>query len=147
MLIRNILNSPSDIIWEIISEIDSDPSYWHGIKRVKNLTVKDNTIVRETVISFRHSKCEEVITLEPPNRIVTQITKGPIIGTKILNVMKVSDGQCTLEVNWNIQIHGYMKLFSYMIKKHISKGTINAIDRIAREGELRYNKTNKHKDL
>lgn len=58
MLIRNILNSPSDISWEIISEIDNDLNYWYGIKRVKNLTIKDNTIVRETVLSVRHSECE-----------------------------------------------------------------------------------------
>lgn len=137
------MNLPSDIVWQIISEIDCDPNYWYGIKRVKNLTAKGNIVVRETVISFRHSKCEEVITLEPPNRIVTQITKGPIIGKKVLTVTKISDGQCTLEVDWNIQVHGFMRLCVFMIKKHISKGTINAIDRIAKEGETRYQRANK----
>ena len=140
MLIRNKSDIPLEIIWQIVSEIDNDPHYWYGIKKVKNLTTDGNTIVRETVISFRNSRCEEVITLYPTNQILTQITKGPITGEKVLNITKISHVQCMLEVKWDIQIHGYMRLFSFAIKKHILKGTTNAIDRIAREGEKRYKK-------
>lgn len=97
----------------------------------------------ETIISFRRSQCEEVITLEPVNRVVTQITKGPITGKKILSIKKISKVQCTLEVKWDIQIHGVVRPFSFVIKNHISKGTVNAIDSISSEDKIRFKKTNK----
>jgi hypothetical protein len=105
--------------------------------------VNGNTILRETIISFRHSQCEEVITLGPVNRVVTQITKCPITGKKILSIEKISKVEFTLEVKWDIEVHGVVLPFIFVIKNHISKGTVNAIDRTASEGKIRFKKTNK----
>ncbi|MGD9674393.1 MAG: hypothetical protein AB7U98_13055 [Candidatus Nitrosocosmicus sp.] len=52
MLIRNKSDIPLEIIRQIVSEIDNDPHYWYGIKKVKNLTTDGNTIVREAVSHF-----------------------------------------------------------------------------------------------
>jgi len=135
------INSPKEIIWKIISDIDNDPNYWQGIRETRNLKKEGNTIERETIISFRQSKSQEIVTFERSNQITTSIIKGPIIGKKVLKLTEISDNKCSLAVNWDIQIQGIMRMFTPMVKKHILKGTIKAIDRIAKEGENRYNKT------
>ena len=140
---NKLLNSSKEIIWEIIADVDKDPNYWYGIRQVKNIRVNGNTIERETIISFRHSKCQEVITLEPPNIILTRIIDGPIIGTKQIKLQEISEHKCLLEVNWDIKTPGVMGLFNFIFKKHISTGTHRAIERIANEAEQRFSKINK----
>ena len=67
------INSSDELIWSIISDIDKDPDFWHGIKAVKNIQREGNTIERETTISFRHSRCIELVTLMPLKQIATVI--------------------------------------------------------------------------
>ena len=140
---KKLLKSPKEIIWEIIADVDKDPNYWYGIKQTRKLRVNGNTIERETIISFRDSKCQEVITLEPPNTVLTRIINGPIIGTKLIKLQEISEHQCLLEVIWDVKARGLAGLLNFIIKKHISKGTRRAIERIANEAEKRSSKINK----
>ncbi len=133
--------SPKEIIWTIISDLDSDPTYWQGIKEARNLRVDGNVIERETIISFQHSKSQEIITLEPSNQITINIINGPIIGKKVLRLTNVSDNESYLDVNWDIHLKGFIRVFTPMVKKHILAGTINAMERIAKEAEKRYKET------
>ncbi|VFJ12988.1 SRPBCC family protein [Candidatus Nitrosocosmicus franklandus] len=137
------IKSPLEIIWNIISDVDNDPKYWYGIKQTKNISVRGNTIERETIIAFRDSKCEEVITLKPLDTVSTQILKGPITGTKAIRLTKISENKCLLKVKWDIRARGFLKLFDFVLMKHISKGTQDALERIATEAEQRYHETNK----
>jgi hypothetical protein len=140
---KKLLNSSKGIVWEIIADVDKDPNYWYGIRQTRNTRVNGNTIERETIISFRHSKCQEVITLEPLNTVSTRIINGPIIGTKLVKLQEISEHQCLLEVIWDVKARGIAGLFNFIIKKHISSGTRRAIERIANEAEQRNSKLNK----
>ena len=129
------INSSDELIWSIISDIDKDPDFWHGIKAVKNIKREGNTTERETIIAFRNSKCLELVTLIPPKQITIAIREGPIIGTKIINVTKIDTEKCEIRVDWNIHMKGLMSLFTFFIKKHILKGTDEALERIAKKVE------------
>lgn len=137
------IKSPLEIIWNIISDVDNDPKYWYGIKQTRNTNVKGNTIERETIIAFKDSKCEEVITLKPLDMVSTRIVKGPITGTKVIKLTKVSEDKCLLKVKWDIKARGYLRLFDFVLMKHISKGTQGALERIAVEAEQHYREANK----
>lgn len=138
-----LLNSSTEIIWAIISDVDKDPRYWRGIKQTRNISVKGNTIERETIISFRHSKCKEIITLEPPYVVYSRLINGPIIGTKIIRITAISERQCLLEVSWDVKVRGFMGLFNFIIARHISQGTLRAIERISTEAEQQFSKIGK----
>ena len=45
-----------DNVWNVISDIDREPEFWHGTKSIKNISKTGNTIEREVVIAFRNSK-------------------------------------------------------------------------------------------
>ncbi len=62
------IDSSDELIWSIISNIDKDPDFWHGIKAVKNIKREGNTTERETIIAFRYLKCLELVTLTPQNK-------------------------------------------------------------------------------
>ena len=115
--------------------IDKDPDFWHGIKAVKNIKREGNTTERETIIAFRNSKCLELVTLIPPKQITIVIREGPIVGTKIINVTKIDTEKCEIRVDWDIHMKGLMSLFTFFIKKHILKGTDEALKRIAKKVE------------
>ncbi len=129
------INSSDELIWSIISDIDKDPDFWHGIKAVKNIKREGNTTERETTIAFRNSKWLELVTLIPPKQITIVIREGPIVGTKIINVTKIDAEKCEIRVDWDIHMKGLMSLFTSFIKKHILKGTDEALERIAKKVE------------
>ena len=129
------INSSDELIWSIISDIDKDPDFWHGIRALKNIKREGNTTERETIIAFRNSKCLELVTLIPPKQITIVIREGPIVGTKIINVTKIDTEKCEIRVDWDIHMKGLMSLFTFFIKKHILKGTDDALERIAKKVE------------
>jgi hypothetical protein len=77
------IEASQDSIWNIISDVDREPEFWHGTKSIKNIRKNGKVIEREVVIAFRNSICKEVITLNPKNSVEKKITDGVIIGTKI----------------------------------------------------------------
>ncbi len=129
------IKSSDEKIWSIISNVDEDPDFWHGIKAVKNIKKEGNTIERETIISFRHSKCIELVTLTPQKQIAIIIREGSIIGTKIIKLTKINSDECEIKVDWDIRMKGLMSLFTFFIKKHVLKGTDEALERIAKKVE------------
>jgi len=130
-----IINSSEELIWSLISNIDDDPDFWHGIKAVKNIKREGNTTERETTIAFRHSKCLELVTLTPRRQIAIVIREGPIVGTKIIYLTKIDAEKCEIKVDWNIHMKGLMSIFTFFIKKHILKGSDEALERIAKKVE------------
>lgn len=126
------INSSDEVVWNIISNIDKDPDYWYGIKEVKNIKREGNTTERETIIAYRHSKCLELVTLTPEKQITILIKEGPIVGTKTINLIKMNAEKCEIRVDWDIHMKGLGRMFTFMIKNHILKGTNDALQRIAK---------------
>ena len=131
MVTREIAAS-LDKVWDIISDIDDEPRYWHGTKSVKNINKDGNTIEREIVIAFRESKCRELVVLDPKKSVKENIIDGIMRGTE-KNIIVNSNGayRTKIDVVWNLRISGFKKMFAMMIKKHIKQGTEDALTRIA----------------
>ena len=125
------INAPIDELWNVISDIDKDPEYWHGTRYVKNIKKEGNIIERESIISFKDYKCKEIVTLYNKNQITIQIVEGPIIGRKTIILEEINKNKTRINVKWDIHMKGFMGLFSIFVKKHILKGTEEALSRIA----------------
>jgi carbon monoxide dehydrogenase subunit G len=123
--------APLDKVWNIVSDIDKEPEYWHGTKSVKNIRKEGNMVERETVIAFRNSVCKEVVNLEAKNAVKKRIIDGPIRGTKDILLTPMGENKTRVDVMWAITVKGFFGLFRGMIKKHISEGTRDALNRIS----------------
>lgn len=124
------INTKIDNLWNIISNVDKDPDYWHGTRSIKNMKKEGNIIERETSISFKESKCKEIVTLYPKYQTTTEIIEGPLIGSKTITLDKIDENNTRINVKWDIHLNGFLGPFTIFVKKHILKGTEEALNRI-----------------
>ncbi|MDQ3882188.1 MAG: SRPBCC family protein, partial [Thermoproteota archaeon] len=59
------------------------------------------------------------------------ITEGPIKGTKTIMLHPLDNRKTRIDVEWKIKLTGFLSVFAGMVKGHISKGTDEALARIA----------------
>lgn len=125
------ISASLDRIWNIIADVDNEPKYWHGTKTVKNISRDNNRIEREVTIAFKDSKCRQTVLLNPNKSVEIIITEGPIKGTKTVMLHPLDNRKTRIDVVWKIKLTGFLSVFSGMVKGHISKGTDEALVRIA----------------
>ncbi|MGI0073486.1 MAG: type II toxin-antitoxin system RatA family toxin [Nitrosotalea sp.] len=128
------INAPLEKVWNIISDLDSEPKFWKGTKEIRNITKDGNVVNREVTIAFKDSKCLQTVTIYPKEKIHAQFTKGIIDGTKTISISP-QDSKVKLEAVWDIKLTGMMGMFTGMIKKHIQSGTEQALQSIKEEAE------------
>ncbi len=128
------INSPSEEVWEIVSDVDNEPKFWKGTKEIRNISKEGNVVVREIIIAFRDQKCMQKVTLHPKEKIVAVFTKGIIDGFKELKLIP-KESKTVLEVKWDVKLTGLMSMFTGMIKNHIKNGTDLALQSIKEEVE------------
>lgn len=126
------INAPISEVWEILSDTDREPEFWHGTKSIKNISKSGNIVEREVVIAFKNSVCKETVTIEPMKSVTTDITEGPLKGRKKVVINPDGEKACVVYVEWDIRLSGFMGMFSKMVKKHILEGTNDALDRISK---------------
>ena len=132
IVVTREIPAPLDKVWSIISDIDNEPRYWYGTKSVKNIQKDGNTVQREIVISFKESKCREIVVLDPNKSVKANITDGILRGTeKDIIVNSNGPNRTKIEIVWNIKLSGFKMMFATIIKKHIKQGTDDALTRIA----------------
>jgi ribosome-associated toxin RatA of RatAB toxin-antitoxin module len=120
-----------DTVWNLISDIDREPEFWHGTKSIKNISKTGNTVEREVVIAFRNSKCREIVRLDNKKSINIEIIEGPIRGRKTITLKTIKNHTTRIDVEWDIRLSGFYAIFTGTIKKHILKGTEEALERIS----------------
>ena len=129
------IHAPVSEVWKVLSDIDREPEFWHGIKSIKNISKSGNIVEREVVISFKNSVCKETVTIVPMKSIATDITEGPLKGKKVVVINPDGNKASVVDVEWDIRLSGFMGIFSKMVKKHILEGTNDALNRISKEVE------------
>ncbi|WOV92879.1 MAG: SRPBCC family protein [Candidatus Nitrosoabyssus spongiisocia] len=128
------INATKQKVWSIISNLDAEPQYWKGTKKVQTLSQDGNKIIRKVVLAFRDAECMQEIRLQPMNQIDVTFTTGVVKGTKIM-YLEEKNSVTTLKVVWDINMTGILKMFTGMVKNHIKKGTTHALDGIKIKAE------------
>jgi len=128
------INAPVDRVWDIISDLDNEPKFWKGTKETRIISRDENVVTREITIAFRDSKCMQKITIQPKEKIYAEFTKGIIKGSKTL-ILKPKDDCSLLEANWDVKMSGLAGMFTGIIKKHIRRGTEQALESIKQKAE------------
>ncbi len=128
------INATVDKVWDVVSDIDNEPKFWKGTKKIKNLSKEGNIVNREIIIAFRDQKCLQEIKLQPKEKIEAKFTKGVLGGEKIIFLIPKEE-KTILRTVWDIRLTGVMSMFTGMIKKHIKSGTEQAMQSIKEEIE------------
>ena len=134
IVVQTEIKATIEKVWEVISDIDNEPEFWKGTKKVKTLSVEGDIIKREITIAFRDQKCLQEIQLKPKKAIKAKFTKGILDGTKII-MLTPKNNSVILETSWDIKLSGMMNMFTGVIKNHIKSGTEQAMNSIKEEIE------------
>jgi len=128
------INATVDKVWDVISDIDNEPKFWKGTKKVKNISKEGDKVFREVTIAFRDQKCMQEVTIYPKKQIEAKFTKGIINGEKVIKIIPNGD-ETIIQTTWDMKLSGMMGMFTGVIKKHIKSGTEQAMQSIKEEIE------------
>ncbi|HJU35558.1 MAG TPA: SRPBCC family protein [Nitrososphaera sp.] len=127
------ISAPQDKVWGIISNLDKEPTYWHGMKSIRNVGRKGaNIIEREVIILYRNSKCKEIVMLNPQHSIEVKIIEGPLHGTKTIKLYSRGQDKTTIDITWNVKLVGLLQVFTLIVKRYMARQTQKALKRIAK---------------
>ena len=123
-----------DRVWDVVSDVHSEPRYWRDLHAVYNVRRDGNVIEREVTVGNRNSKGRQIVVLHPKKSIEVRLTAGPMIGTRIISLIPSSSDNETTKVNvsWDVKLSGIPLLFRGVVRERIAEGTKEALDRIAR---------------
>lgn len=129
------ISAPLEKIWNVISDVDNDSKFWSNLNSINNIRKNGNTVEREVTVGFRNSKGRQIVTLNPKNSIVIKLTEGPLIGTKVTELLPIDNNKTKIEVSWNIEKMNVPFIAKSFLEKQIRHGTEEALDKIAKEVE------------
>ncbi len=122
-------------VWALASDLEREPEFWKGTRAVRTISREGNVVERETTLAFRDRTQRERVTLEPPGRIVHELTAGPMRGTKTIRLTPRDDGGVELSAAYDVRLAGLLRLGTPPFGKHAAEGTEHALQRIKEAAE------------
>ena len=133
------ISAPVDKVWNIVSDVDNETKYWTTYKTIKNINKIDNIIEREVTVTAgpQNAKTHQFVTVNPEQMVIqTNITEGPVTGSRVLTLSPSSDINTTkIDVLWNIDMSGIPVIVKGLAKDNFMKTTEEALNRIAQTVE------------
>ena len=136
------ISAPIDQVWNIVADVDNETKYWPTFKEIKNINKTNNTTEREVTIVAGpqgDTKTHQFVTVNPEQFVVeTNITEGPVIGTRVLTLSPSSNINATMiDVFWNVDLSGIPIFGRGFAKDGIMRTTEEALGNIAAEVEVK----------
>jgi uncharacterized protein YndB with AHSA1/START domain len=143
------INAPIDEVWSIVSNIDNETKYWSTFKAIKNINMTAinmtaNTTEREVTLltgPFGETITHQFVTVNPEKFVVqTNITQGPVIGTRTLTLSPSSSNMTNatkIDAFWNVDMSGIPIFARGFAKDGIMRTTEEALNKIAAEVEVK----------
>jgi uncharacterized protein YndB with AHSA1/START domain len=141
------ISSPIDQVWNVVSDVDNETKYWSTFKTIKNvnmtaINMTANTTEREVTLvtgPLGETITHQFVTVNPEQFVVeTNITKGPVTGTRTLALSPSSNTNATrIDVFWNVDMSGIPFFGRGFAKDGIMRTTEEALSNIAAEVEVR----------
>ena len=136
------ISAPIDQVWNIVSDVDNETKYWSTFKEIKNINKTDNTTEREVTIVAGpqgDTKTHQFVTVNPEQYTVeTNITKGPVTGTRVLTLSPSAENNTTttkIDAVWKVDLSGIPILGRSFAKDGITGTTEEALGKIAQAVE------------
>ena len=128
------ISAPIDQIWSIVSNVDEETKYWPIIKDIKNINKTDYMVDREVMIGVgpQDTKTRQFVTLDPDKKLIqTNITEGPVIGTRLLTLNSISDTNAIrVDVVWDLDMNNIPVFARGFAKDNFMKTTEEALGKI-----------------
>jgi uncharacterized protein YndB with AHSA1/START domain len=141
------ISAPIDQVWNVVSDIDNETKYWSTFKTIKNINMTainmtSNTTEREVTLQtgpLGETITHQFVTVNPEQFVVeTNITEGPVTGTRVLTLSPSSNINATMiDIFWNVDLSGIPIFGRGFAKDGITRTTEEALGNIAAEVEVK----------
>jgi uncharacterized protein YndB with AHSA1/START domain len=141
------ISAPIDQVWNVVSDVDNETKYWSTFKAIKNINttsinMTSNTTERAVTIQtgpLGETITHQFVTVNPEQFVVeTNITEGPVTGTRVLILSPSSNANATkIDVLWNVDMSGIPIFGKDFARDGIMRTTEEALGRIAAEVEVK----------
>ena len=124
-----IVSASVDKVWNTIANLGSDTA-WNQVDTIKIIKKTGKTIEADTTVGPQNAKSHEVITLHPKQSVVTNVTQGPITGSRVVTLSPLSANKTNIDVLWNIDMSGVPFFAKGFAKDGFTKATEGALNRL-----------------
>src|SRR5215216_94729 len=141
------ISAPIDQVWNVVSNVDNETKYWSTFKAIKNINktainMTANTTEREVTLVVGpqgETITHQFVTVNSEQFVVqTNITEGPVTGTRLLTLNPSSNTNATkIDVLWNVDLSGIPIFGRGFAKDGIMRTTEEALSNIAAEVEAK----------
>jgi uncharacterized protein YndB with AHSA1/START domain len=141
------ISAPIDQVWNVVSNVDNETKYWSTFKAIKNINktainMTANTTEREVTLVVGpqgETITHQFVTVNSEQFVVqTNITEGPVTGTRLLTLSPSSNSNATkIDVLWNVDLSGIPIFGRDFAKDGIMRTTEEALSNIAAEVEAK----------
>ena len=141
------ISAPIDQVWNVVSNVDNETKYWSTFKAIKNINktainMTANTTEREVTLVVGpqgETITHQFVTVNSEQFVVqTNITEGPVTGTRLLTLSPSSNSNATkIDVLWNVDLSGIPIFGRGFAKDGIMRTTEEALSNIAAEVEAK----------
>lgn len=132
------ISTPVDQVWNIVSDIDNETKYWSTSKNIKNIKKTDDIIEREVTVRAgpQDAKTHQFVTVNPEQMLIqTNITEGPVTGSKVITLTPLSDNITKVDVLWNLDLSSIPTLVRGFAKDNFMKTTEEALGKISQAAQ------------
>jgi hypothetical protein len=123
------VSGPVDKVWNTITSLSSDPT-WNQVDSMKVIKKTGNTIEAATTVGPQNANAHEIITFHPKQSVITNVTQGPITGSRIVTLSPLSGNKTNIDILWNIDMSGIPFFAKGFAKDGFTKATEHALDRL-----------------
>jgi hypothetical protein len=114
-----------DRLWNAIANLGNDTA-WNQVDTMKIIKKTGNIIEADTTVGPQNSKSHEIIMLNPKQSVVTNVTQGPITGSRVVTLSPLSENKTKIDVSWSIDMSGV----PFFAKDGFMKATEGALNRL-----------------
>jgi uncharacterized protein YndB with AHSA1/START domain len=142
------ISAPIDQVWNVVSDVDNETKYWSTFKAIKNINktainMTANTTEREVTLAagpLGETITHQFVIVNSEQFVVqTNITEGPVTGTRLLtlNPSSSNTNATKIDVLWNVDLSGIPIFGRGFAKDGIMRTTEEALSNIAAEVEAK----------
>ena len=99
------VSAPVGKVWSAITNLSYDTT-WNQVDSMKVIKKTGNTIEADTTVGPQSANAHEIITLHPRQSVVTNVTQGPITGSRVVTISPLPGNKTNIDVLWNIDMSG-----------------------------------------
>jgi hypothetical protein len=89
-----------------------------------------NTIEADTTVGPQNANAHEIITFHPKQSVITNVTQGPITGSRVVTLSPLSANKTNIDVLWNIDMSGIPFFAKGFAKDGFTKATEQSLNKL-----------------